>query len=486
MGSSTPSCSDSIDSSSLIKASIITETPIYTKDIWPVKDAKGFIAPVFSNNMVLQRNVPCIIWGNIMEQTSIKVKVDGNGNTIEVDATIKGNTWKAILPPKEAGGPYIITITGNKQSTTLENVVFGEVWVASGQSNMIVAANGINGKTDTIDYLKTKIGNDNVRFCNTNNFNMSPWSVVTDGNLYNYSCIAEIFACELYYELKIPIGIVQIAEGNTYAQSWMSNDALSSDPDLALYLNTSLPNNKLIDVSKCYDLYISKVLPMSMRGVIWYQGENNANVSDTSNAYLKIMTALIKDWRSKWGQGDFPFLLVQLPKYQTSQIDAWCGVREAQILVQSTVPVTGTAVTIDKGNINPNATLLIHPTDKKEIGIRLGLLAKKIAYGKDIIANSPIYKNIEIKGNKITVTFENFGSALKTPYDTLTEFEICGSDMNYTTASAKLVSNDSVEIWSDNITSPIAVRYCFKSNPQKPSLFNSEGLPASPFRSDNK
>jgi len=230
-----------------------------------------------------------------------------------------------------------------------------------------------------------------------------------------------------------------------------------------------------------YNAMINPILNYSIKGVIWYQGESNAS---RAKEYVTLFPTLINNWREKWKQGNFPFIYVQLPNFMESRKQpsesSWALLREAQLKTLS-VPNTAMAVTIDIGEWND-----IHPLNKKDVGKRLALAAQKIAYGdNEVIYSSPIYQSAEIEGNKIIITFTNIGSGLVTKGNSeLKEFAIAGKEKQFVWAKAK-IENNKVIVWSDQITNPVAVRYAWADNPENTNLYNIEGLPASPFRSDD-
>jgi sialate O-acetylesterase len=228
-----------------------------------------------------------------------------------------------------------------------------------------------------------------------------------------------------------------------------------------------------------YNAMISPLLNYSIKGAIWYQGESNA---ERPLEYRELFSALICDWRKKWSQGDFPFLFVQLPNFmerieQPSESN-WALLREAQLKTLS-LPQTGMAVTIDIGEWND-----VHPLNKKDVGKRLALAAQRVAYGDDtIVYSGPIYHSMKIEGNKIVVTFTNTGSGLVAGSGELKYFAIAGIDRRFVWAKAK-IENNRVVVWSEEVPNPVAVRYAWADNPEGANLYNAEGLPASPFRTD--
>ncbi len=230
-----------------------------------------------------------------------------------------------------------------------------------------------------------------------------------------------------------------------------------------------------------YNAMIAPILNYTIKGAIWYQGESNA---DRPWDYKELFTTMIRDWRAKWNEGDFPFLFVQLPNFMEAESqpseNTWSLLREAQLQSLS-VPNTGMAVTIDIGEWND-----IHPVNKKDVGKRLFLAAEKVAYGdNDVVYSGPIYKSMQIEDDKIVLTFSNIGSGLivKGGGD-LKEFAIAGTNKKFVWAKAK-IDNNKIIVWSDEISNPVAVRYAWAINPAQANLYNKEGLPASPFRTDN-
>ena len=229
-----------------------------------------------------------------------------------------------------------------------------------------------------------------------------------------------------------------------------------------------------------YNAMIAPLLNYKIKGAIWYQGESNAG---RPGDYFDLLSAMINDWRNKWKEGDFPFLFVQLPNFMEAKSEPtesdWALLREAQLKTLS-LPNTGMAVTIDVGEWND-----IHPVDKKDVGNRLALAAEKIAYGDDVVYSGPIYKSMKVEGNKIVLSFTHIGSGLvvKGGGD-LKYFAIAGADKHFIWAKAK-IKGDKVVVWNDNIGDPVAVRYAWADNPEGANLYNKEGLPASPFRTDN-
>ncbi len=227
---------------------------------------------------------------------------------------------------------------------------------------------------------------------------------------------------------------------------------------------------------------ILPIIPHGIRGVIWYQGESNTG---KTGEYQRLLTTLINDWRTRWQAGAFPFLIVQLANYMQPKSEPsesnWAELREAQLRVVSSVKNTGLAVTIDIGETND-----VHPLNKKDVGNRLALAAGKISYGENnIVYSGPLYRSMEVKGNKAVISFDHIGSGLLAKGNKpLSQFAVAGADQKFVWANAK-IEGDQVLVWSDQISKPIAVRYAWANNPLGCNLYNKEGLPASPFRTDS-
>ena len=229
-----------------------------------------------------------------------------------------------------------------------------------------------------------------------------------------------------------------------------------------------------------YNAMIAPLLNYKIKGVIWYQGESNA---ERPKEYLSLFSTMIKDWRTNWNEGDFPFLFVQLPNFMETKSEPsesnWALLREAQLKTLS-LPNTGMVVAIDIGEWND-----IHPLDKKDVGYRFALAAEKLAYGDNIVYSGPIYKSMKIDGNKIILSFTHTGSGLIAKGDNkLKYFAIAGNNKKFVWANAK-IENNKVVVWNDKVKNPVAVRYAWADNPDGANLYNKEGLPASPFRTDD-
>lgn len=479
-----------------------------------------FLSPLFTDNMVLQRDRPDPVWGWTTPGATVQVSM--NGKNASAVAGSDGR-WQATLPSMKAGGPYTLTISGPQQ-VTLQNVLLGDVWICSGQSNMQF---GVGNLLDP-DKVISQADNPNLRIYTvaadaalapTQNLGGN-WMVCTPDNIKQggwngFSAVGYFFGQALQKRLGIPIGLIHTSWGGTPAEAWTSAEALhamGTDFDSGLsqvaQWNTaqqagqdpfaSSPdqrNGLQNDPSTLYNGMISPLIPVSFKGVIWYQGESNAG---RSYQYRKLLPAMIEDWRNRWGEGDFPFLIVQLANFMQAQPNpgesGWAELREAQLMTWQHVPKTGMAVIIDIGDAND-----IHPKDKQDVGNRLALAAMSVAYGdKKDEYSGPIYKSMKIEGNTIHLSFTHTGGGLVAGQITpnpdgngtftatggkLTGFAVAGADHKWVWADASIQGND-VLVSSPDVPNPLAARYAWADNPAC-NLYNGAGLPASPFRTDD-
>lgn len=293
---------------------------------------------------------------------------------------------------------------------------------------------------------------------------------------------------QLHRDLNVPIGLIQSSWGGTRAEAWISKEALTGAmPDdftdaLKTLAATPVPEAETNDrnrVTVLYNAMIAPLLPFAMKGVIWYQGEYNAT---RARHYRTLLPTLITDWRSRFGAGDLPFLIVQLANYRAIKPQPgrslWAELREAQFLTAREVPRTGLAVTIDIGDADD-----IHPRNKQEVGRRLALAAEAIAYGKTLEYSGPLYRDMKVEGHSIRLTFTHLGGGLVCKGEKLEGFAIAGADRKFVWANA-VIEGDSIVVTAPDVTAPVAVRYAWADNPVC-NLSNAAGLPASPFRTDD-
>ena len=436
------------------------------------------LAKIFSDHMVLQRDIKLPIWGHAAPGAKVEVQLAGATKEATAD---KDGKWTVTMGPlKAGGGPLELSVKSGNETVHLTDILAGDVWVASGQSNMewpMKATKDSDSEIAAADWPE-------IRFVDVPNvtsdkpldsFESAGWQPCKPENIAGFSSVAYFFARDLHKELNVPIGLIGCNWGGTPMEAWTSREALESS-------NTFKPVVAAADKAKdpkkgdhhrpaaLYNGMLSTVIPYGIRGVIWYQGENNAG---RHADYAELSKLMIADWRNRWGQGDFPFLLVQLAAFEPGG-DSWPPLREAQFeTLQS--PNVGMAVTTDIGDRKD-----IHPRNKQDVGKRLALAARKIAYGEDIVYSGPIFKEMKAEDGKARVSFDHVGGGLKADGE-LKGFEIAGPDGKFVAAKAT-IDGAQVVVAAEEVTDPQAVRYNWAAFPEG-NLFNVEGLPAAPFRS---
>lgn len=433
---------------------------------------------IFSDNMVLQRNSEVSIWGWANPDEEIKLVSSWNHEEYTVKTNNQAN-WQIKIKTPDAGGPYAISIKGYNE-IVLKNILIGEVWLCSGQSNMeMSAAWGIENGEQEIK----KATNPNIRFFSipklsaTSPQNNVPgnWTECSPETMKNFSAAAYYFGQHLQENLKnVPIGLISSNWGGTPAEIWMPEEVIQKD---SVLLESSKirkeesygPNQP----GRAFNAMIYPLLKFKIAGVIWYQGESNVG----STTYDKTFSALIKSWRALWND-NFPFYYVQIAPYQYGE-NHFGGViiRDAQRKVQEQVPNTGMVMTSDISTIDD-----IHPRNKKSVGIRLANLALANRYktNSDLV-NGPLYKSIKIAGNKVIVSFD-YAEGLHFSNSKDTQFEIAGADGVFFKAKA-IIKNNTVLLKSNQVNSPKKVRFCW-SNTDQSNIFNKANLPASSFTSE--
>lgn len=439
-----------------------------------------------SDGMVLQRNVKIPVWGWADPGESVQIQF--KGKTYHTKAGNDGK-WAASLKSTEAGGPYEMQIKGNNE-ITLHNILVGDVWICSGQSNMEF---NIGAVKDKYASEIASSANPNIRqFLVTKKTSFQPmdtvgaaqWKEANPANVLSFTAVGYFFARDLYEKYKVPIGLIHTSWGGTVAEAWTSTEGLQSfvnyaerAKNLSSAEKVNLPNEPTV----LYNAMIAPLLPYAIKGAIWYQGESNAG---KAFEYQTLFPAMITDWRTKWNQGDFPFLFVQLANFMAvtpQPVESeWAELREAQSKTLS-LKNTGMAVITDIGEEKD-----IHPTNKKDVGKRLALAAEKVAYNdKKVVYSGPVYQSSKVEDNKIILKFSNTGTGLiAKDGGELKQFAIAGADKKFVWADAKIEGNHII-VSSDAVTNPVAVRYAWANNPVEANFYNKEGLPASPFRTDS-
>jgi sialate O-acetylesterase len=476
-------------------------------------------APLFSDHAVLQQAMSVPIWG--VADAGEAVTVTFAGQTQSATAGADGK-WMVKLDKLTAGGPFDMTIAG-KNSIAIHDLLVGEVWIASGQSNMEFTVSkkghapyGLINEDQEIaaaDYPQIRMftGKQAKTYEPQPTVN-GQWLICNPQNVPNFSAVGYLFARDLQKEIKVPVGIVTLAFGASTAEAWISRDVMDGDPLLKPMLDgfdaseqfykanptvtsdkapiaptpinkprTTRPSRQRDPVQDqheptvLFNGMISPAIPYAMRGVLWYQGESVVGGSAGVAKYGHVQNALIQDWRARWGEGDFPFFIVQLPGQKNVSNNPL--IREQQATVYD-LKNTGMAVIMDTGEATN-----VHPHNKEPLGDRLTRIALANTYGKTIEYSGPVYDSMAIEGNTIRLKFTHLGGGLVAKDGPLKWFQIAGDDQKFEDADAK-IDGDTIIVSSPNVEVPKAVRYAWDNFPDGCNLFNAAGLQASPFRTD--
>ncbi|MCA9105616.1 MAG: sialate O-acetylesterase [Pirellulaceae bacterium] len=446
--------------------------------------AETKLPAVLSDHMVVQRGKPIQVWGWDDPGTEVTVSLGDETRTAKAD---DNGRWAVQLEARQAGGPHEIKVVGSSERT-LTDILIGDVWLCSGQSNMEwTVAGSDNAQAEiaaadhpTIRHIKIP----HVPSAEPQSDVGSPgWTVCGPSTVGEYTAVGYFFARHIQTEVDVPIGLIGSNWGGTRIEPWIPPQGFQSIPELK-DITDQLDNFPSVNDQgqvnhqtplALYNGMISPLLPYEIRGAIWYQGESN---NGEGMLYHHKMRALINGWRDLWHNDDLPFYFVQLAPFRYGRPDQLPGIWEAQTATLE-VPHTGMAVTTD-------ITMLqdIHPRNKQDVGKRLALWALADSYGKtDLVYSGPLYREMKTDGNKVVLHFDHVGSGLKSlDGEALTWFTIAGEDGNFVEAKAE-IAGDTVVVWADGVAAPKAVRMGWHEE-ATPNLGNAEGLPASPFRTD--
>lgn len=436
---------------------------------------------ILSDNMVIQQQSKVNLWG--WASPGEKIYITASWSTLTDTVVGSGDAkWQTAIQTPAAGGPYSITFKGSN-TIVLRNVMIGEVWVCSGQSNM--EWSGLNGLPQ-IEAELPNCSNENIRFFHIPKTTaeypqedcIATWTECKPETLRGFSAVAYFFGKKLQQQLNVPVGLINTSWGGTPAEAWTPKPLVEANPALSAAAAKigSFPWWPTIP-GRAYNAMVAPITSFNIAGAIWYQGEANVG---TASTYKQLMTTLIESWRKDWKK-DFPFYYVQIAPFAYGNKHVGALLREAQTQTL-TVPRTGMAVITDLvDNVKD-----IHPHNKLDVGNRLAAWALAETYGKKEIAyKSPMYKNMEINKNKITIYFDNIpnGLMLKGSEKKATEFYISGEDKTFLPADVK-IEGDHIVLSNKQIKKPVAVRFAF-SNEAMANIFSTEGLPVNPFRTDN-
>jgi len=473
------------------------------------QQASFSIANPLQSNMVIQQAKPMKVWGTAPAGDVIKIKADWMTKVVSTRAN-DNNEWTAKLPvpPIDPGDftSHAISFTHKDDCVVLTNILIGEVWLCSGQSNMDMQLKPfLPWLKGVLDY-ENEIANANhseIRLLDIQtDFKANPvdqsrgvWKICNPENAADFSAVAYYFALELLNKLHVPVGLVTSAVGASGCQAWTSRETLAVDDslnkkylypyDTSAYAKEKLDSivtfEKVLRPTLLYNAMIYPLKNISLRGFLWYQGESN---KDDGIMYTRLCTAMIHNWRKLFAQGDLPFYYVQVAPYNWQQNDStafnYAVFREAQEAIL-TEKNTGIASTMDIGDPDD-----IHPRDKKNVGIRLALDALANTYGiKDVAYIGPKFSGLKIENDQAIISFEkaSVGKGLTTSdQQSPKHFFIAGDDKIFYPADAKII-NDKVILRSEKVLHPVAVRYAFTNYPIT-NFCNRAGLPATPFRTD--
>jgi sialate O-acetylesterase len=483
------------------------------------------LASPFTAHMVLQREMKVPVWGTAEVNEKVTVEFAGQKKSVTAGTDGKWRVDLDSLAVSEEGRTLTVSGSRTAQPVKLDDVLVGEVWLASGQSNMeftmskkIKSFAGVTNEEQEIaaaNYPTIRM------FTGAGTKTYSPqssvageWQVCRPETAPAFSAVGYFFARDLQKEIKVPVGIVTLAFGASTAEAWIRRETLAADPQLKPFLDrfdaaveafrTNPPpaaapddasatnaapgarrrGNRSRDpvqdqhnATVLFNGMIAPVAPFAMRGAIWYQGESIVGGAAGRALYPRVQETLIRDWRALWGEGDFPFYIVQLAGQEAESNSPW--VREAQATVLA-LPHTGMAVTTDIGEAKN-----VHPRNKQDVGDRLARIALAGTYGRKLESSGPMYESMRVEGDTIRVRFSHLGGGLVARGGTLRWFVIAGADMKFVAANAR-IDGDTVIVSNPNVTAPVAVRYAWVNFPDGCNLYNAAGLPAPQFRSDKQ
>jgi sialate O-acetylesterase len=451
-------------------------------------NAEVKLPEIVSSNMVLQRNTTVVLWGWADANENIEIESSWLNEVKKISADNKG-TWSVEIVTTNSKEAQTIKITSITSHILLENILFGEVWLCSGQSNMEQPIKGFNGQpTFGATEAITLANNQNLRLfavrragSKTPQYKLKKytgWQQATPNNISDFSAVAYFFGQQLQTVLNVPVGLIHTSHGGSNVQAWMSKEVMSTYQNVNLD-EVNITKNTHKTPTALFNAMINPLIPYTIKGALWYQGEANRN--DPEN-YTKLFPAMVKDWRARWGIGNFPFYYVQIAPYSygSEKTVNTAFIREAQLQCLDLIPNSGIAITMDVGS-----AYSIHPPKKKEVADRLLYNALNQTYGyKKVDFASPVYDSFEIEKDHIKLIFKNAKMGLYA-LDALEGFEIAGADKVFHPAKAKIINRKNIlTVSSGDVPNPVAVRYAWK-NWIVGTLFNTSLLPAASFRTDD-
>lgn len=490
--------------------------PLILVSFLPFAWSEVSLPKLLSDHVVLQREQPIHIWGNASPGEQVTVSLHDQRQSAKANDL---GSWSVFLAPEHAGGPYELTIQGSNR-ITLSDVLIGDVWFASGQSNMEMPLAGFPNSA-VVKNSEEEIARANqpeIRLLRIGRKSAdyplpdqdATWTTCTPETAANFSAVAYFFGREIQQQEHVPIGLIDSTWGGTPAEAWISLDGLAADASLMpvfrvraermadqAEVEAVIAKEKREDAEAkkanlpppkhpwrpdpaswapagLFNGMVAPVTGFAIKGVIWYQGESNT-APGMGSMYSKVFPALITNWRTKWAEGNFPFLFVQISSYQADRDESWGIVRDAQRRALD-LRGTGMAVTLDVGDAEN-----VHPADKQTVGHRLALAARAIAYGEAIEDSGPAFRRASPEGADVRVWFDH-SAGLAPKGSTLTGFEVAGTDHQFQPGKAR-IDGTTVVVSSSEVPKPAYVRYGW-ANVSDANLYNSAGLPASTFTSE--
>lgn len=449
--------------------------------------AKVTLPKMFSDGMVMQRETKANLWGEAKSNATVKITTSWNKSTITAKADSNGK-WKTSIQTPEAGGPYTITFNDGEK-TVLDNVLIGELWICSGQSNMEMPMKGFKNQPveNAVEDILHSTDQQLRLFTLKRNSQFMPvdtvygsWKEANPASVREFSATAYYFGRELRQALGVPVGLIVTAWGGSSCEAWMNPDWLKAFPQVEVPASASAIKSKNRTATVLYNGMLKPLIGVAMRGVIWYQGEENVS---RSSYYADLFTRMIKGWRDEWQEGEFPFYFCQIAPYDYSIIK-WgqynsAFLREQQQKAELMNRNCGMAVLMDAG-----LEYGIHPRKKQLAGMRLALLALDKTYGmKGLTSQSPVLKEVTFNNDTAVVTFDRAGMWIYGKNGLKSDLvEVAGEDRVFHPAKA-WIERSKLYVKSDEVQKPVAVRYAFKDWADG-DLF-CDGLPLGSFRSDN-
>jgi sialate O-acetylesterase len=435
----------------------------------PAAPGRTELPNLFSDNLVVQQGKRVAVWGRGIEGDEITVSLAGRTAKGKVSA----GTWQVELEAVPAGGPYVLSVTGRDRTLEVKNVLVGEVWVLGGQSNMgwwLESTTEAATEIPAADFPGMRVFSGWHPPADRPQFQMAggTWKLINPELKGRLSAVGYYFGKDLHQRLKVPVGLIDTSTPATGIETWLSAPAAEAVYGKALHEVPGRFPAALQDPSVFYNGKVAPMQPFGIAGMVWYQGDGSHPT--IGHAYRRYIPALIQDWRDGFRQGDLPFLVVQIPRFQGCSPE----MRESQLVSVLGARNAGLAVTLDTGD-----PVDIHPRHKRPVGERLALLARALAYGEKVESMGPVYRALEIKEGKAYLSFDHAGSGLRLQGSG--GFEIYGAAGTYVQAEAALAADGRLCVWSAAVPVPEAVRYAWAPVPEI-SLYNQEGLLASPFR----